>query len=66
MVTSGIRVGSPACTTRGFGTAEFEEVGQMIGAVLEAERIAPGEEPVLSEVKDQVRRLTERFPIYPG
>ncbi len=66
MVTSGIRVGSPACTTRGFGTAEFEEVGQMIGAVLAAERIAPGEEPVLSEVKDQVRRLTERFPIYPG
>ena len=66
MVTSGIRVGSPACTTRGFGTAEFEKVGQMIGAVLEAERIAPGEEPVLSEVKDQVRRLTERFPIYPG
>ena len=66
MVTSGIRVGSPACTTRGFGVAEFEEVGQMIGAVLEAERIAPGEEPVLSEVKDQVRRLTERFPIYPG
>ena len=66
MVTSGIRVGSPACTTRGFGTAEFEEVGQMIGAVLEAERIAPGEEPVLSEVKDEVRRLTERFPIYPG
>ena len=66
MVTSGIRVGSPACTTRGFGMAEFEEVGQMIGAVLEAERIASGEEPVLSEVKDQVRRLTERFPIYPG
>ena len=66
MVTSGIRVGSPACTTRGFGTAEFEEVGQMIGAVLEAERIASGDEPVLSEVKDQVRRLTERFPIYPG
>jgi len=66
MVTSGIRVGSPACTTRGFGVAEFEEVGQMIGAVLEAERIASGEEPVLSEVKDQVRRLTERFPIYPG
>ncbi len=66
MVTSGIRVGSPACTTRGFGTAEFEEVGQMIGAVLEAERIASGEEPVLSEVKEQVRRLTERFPIYAG
>ena len=66
MVTSGIRVGSPACTTRGFGTAEFEEVGQMIGAVLAAERIASGDEPVLSEVKDQVRRLTERFPIYPG
>ena len=66
MVTSGIRVGSPACTTRGFGTAAFEEVGQMIGAVLAAERAAPGEEPVLSEVKDQVRRLTERFPIYPG
>ena len=66
MVTSGIRVGSPACTTRGFGTAEFEEVGQMLGAVLAAERAAPGEEPVLAEVKDQVRRLTERFPIYPG
>ena len=66
MVTSGIRVGSPACTTRGFGAAEFEEVGQMIGAVLAAERAAPGEEPVLAEVKDQVRRLTERFPIYPG
>ena len=66
MVTSGIRLGSPACTTRGFGTPEFEEIGQMIGAVLAAERAAPGEEPVLAEVKDQVRRLTERFPIYPG
>ena len=66
MVTSGIRLGSPACTTRGFGTPEFEEIGQMIGAVLEAERAAPGDEPVLAEVKDQVRRLTERFPIYPG
>ena len=66
MVTSGIRLGSPACTTRGFGTPEFEEIGQMIGAVLAAERAAPGDEPVLTEVKDQVRRLTERFPIYPG
>ncbi len=68
MVTSGIRLGSPAATTRGFGTAEFEEVGHLIASVLESLRgvEAPEEAPVLADVRERVRVLTERFPIYAG
>jgi glycine hydroxymethyltransferase len=66
MVTSGIRVGSPACTTRGFGVAEFKQVGELMAEVLNAvAQSADGKAPLVeASVKDRVRQLTDRFPIY--
>ncbi|HET7718003.1 MAG TPA: serine hydroxymethyltransferase [Bauldia sp.] len=66
MVTSGIRLGTPACTTRGFGIAEFRQVGQFIAEVLDAvAQSADGEAPLTeASVKEKVRALTRRFPIY--
>ncbi|WP_375595662.1 serine hydroxymethyltransferase [Algihabitans albus] len=67
MVTSGIRLGTPAGTTRGFGTAEFVRVGQLIDRVLEGLR-SNGEEAngaLEAEVKAEVKTLCHRFPIYP-
>ena len=66
MVTSGIRVGTPACTTRGFGVAEFKQVGELIAEVLHAvAQSADGKAPLVeASVKDRVRQLTDRFPIY--
>jgi len=66
MVTSGIRLGTPACTTRGFGIAEFQEVGRLIAEVLDAVAQSPdGEAPLVeASVKEKVRALTRRFPIY--
>jgi glycine hydroxymethyltransferase len=65
-VTSGIRLGTPACTTRGFGTAEFKEVGELIIEVLDglAKHGEEGNVRVESAVKRRVRKLTDRFPIY--
>jgi glycine hydroxymethyltransferase len=65
-VTSGIRLGTPACTTRGFGIAEFQEVGRMIGEVLDAvAQSEDGAAPLVeAAVKHKVRTLTDRFPIY--
>ena len=66
-VTSGIRLGSPAATTRGFGQAEFRQVGALIVEVLDGLR-ANGEANAAVEaaVKQKVRALCERFPVYPG
>ncbi len=66
--TSGIRVGSPAGTTRGFGTAEFEEIGDMVADVLEAlrDKGEQGDADVEANVRGRVRALCERFPIYQG
>jgi glycine hydroxymethyltransferase len=66
--TSGIRVGSPAGTTRGFGPAEFREIGHMIADVLEGLRKKGehGDQAVEADVKTRVRALCERFPIYPS
>ena len=66
--TSGIRVGSPAGTTRGFGPAEFREIGHMIADVLEGLRTKGehGDPVVESDVKTRVRALCDRFPIYQG
>ena len=65
-VTSGIRLGTPAATTRGFGIAEFKEVGSLIGEVLDA--VAQSEDGmaplVEASVKNRVRALAGRFPIY--
>ncbi len=65
MVTSGIRLGSPAATTRGFGTAEFREVGSMILEVLDGvAKNADDNRSVESAVRDRVVSLCKRFPIY--
>jgi len=65
-VTSGVRLGSPAATSRGFGEAEFAQVGKMINTVLDG-LSANGEEgnaEVEAKVKAEVLELTGRFPIY--
>jgi glycine hydroxymethyltransferase len=64
--TSGIRVGSPAGTTRGFGTAEFRDIADMVADVLEGLRDngEEGNAAVEAEVKGRVRALCARFPIY--
>jgi glycine hydroxymethyltransferase len=66
--TSGIRVGSPAGTTRGFGVAEFREIGNMIADVLDGLRTngEGGDAAIEADVKARVRALCARFPIYQG
>ena len=66
MVTSGIRLGAPAGTTRGFGVAEFQQVGRMIAEVLDglAQNGAEGNAAVESKVKVEAIDLCKRFPIY--
>jgi glycine hydroxymethyltransferase len=65
-VTSGIRLGTPACTTRGFGIAEFRQVGEMISEVLGVLSQKDVDEDVLIEqaVRERVSALVKRFPIY--
>ena len=59
-VTSGVRLGSPAMTTRGFKEVEAKEVGRLIADVLDK----PQDPANLSKVKEQVNVLTKRFPVY--
>jgi glycine hydroxymethyltransferase len=65
-VTSGIRLGSPACTTRGFAAAEFREVGALIAEVLDvlSQKGAEADNLVEAAVRDKVKSLLGRFPIY--
>jgi glycine hydroxymethyltransferase len=65
-VTSGVRLGTPAATTRGFGVAEFQKVGDLIAEVLEAVAQGDGEAAPEAEasVRAQVEELCARFPIY--
>jgi glycine hydroxymethyltransferase len=66
MITSGIRLGTPACTTRGFGIAEFRKVGELVVETLDG-LAANGEEgnaAVEASVKQRVHELTRRFPVY--
>ena len=66
MVTSGIRIGSPAATSRGFGTAEFAKVGELIVETLDglAANSDAGNGAVEAKVRAEVAELTRRFPIY--
>ena len=67
-VTSGIRLGSPAGTTRGFGTAEYRRIGELIGQVIDG-LAAHGEDAntvIEAGVKSEVLRICRRFPIYCG
>ncbi|MBF0310904.1 MAG: serine hydroxymethyltransferase [Magnetococcales bacterium] len=65
-VTSGIRLGSPAATSRGFGVAEFAQVGRLIVRVVDATSGNPGgDAAVEAEVRMEVAELCHRFPVYP-
>jgi glycine hydroxymethyltransferase len=65
-ITSGIRLGTPACTTRGFGPAEFADIGEMIIEVLDglARNGEEGNARLEQAVRRRVVKLTDRFPIY--
>ncbi len=65
-VTSGIRLGSPAGTTRGFGAAEFREIGRLIVEVLDGLAKNPDDNAAVERsVRARVEALCRRFPIYP-
>ncbi|MCT8999037.1 serine hydroxymethyltransferase [Chelativorans intermedius] len=67
-VTSGIRLGTPAGTTRGFGVAEFGEIGKLIAEVLDGLKAAnsdEGNQAVEEAVRKKVLTLLDRFPLYP-
>ena len=66
-ITSGIRLGSPAGTTRGFGKEEFRKIGQLVLRVLEgvASRGANGDPETEREVRDEALALCRAFPVYP-
>jgi glycine hydroxymethyltransferase len=66
MLSSGVRLGTPACTTRGFGEAEFRTVAKLIGEVVDglATHGEEGNGAVEAKVRREVKDLTARFPIY--
>jgi glycine hydroxymethyltransferase len=65
-VTSGVRLGSPAATTRGFGVGEFRQIGRWIGEVLRGLAAHPNENaPIEARVRAGVGALCEQFPVYP-
>jgi glycine hydroxymethyltransferase len=65
-VTSGLRLGSPAGTTRGFGAAEFREIGSLIKTVLDglSRHGEAGNARIEAEIKERAINLCRRFPIY--
>ena len=67
-VTSGVRLGTPAGTTRGFGTDEFRTIGKLIAEVVDglSKNGADGDATVEQSVRDRVSELCDRFPVYPG
>jgi len=66
-ITSGVRLGTPAGTSRGFGIAEFRQIGEMIAEVLDvlSQKGVEADAAVEASVRDKVKRLISRFPIYP-
>jgi glycine hydroxymethyltransferase len=66
MVTSGVRLGTPAGTTRGFGVAEFRQIGDMIVEVLDvlSQKGSDEDSMVEAAVREKVKALVQRFPIY--
>jgi glycine hydroxymethyltransferase len=67
-VTSGVRLGTPAGTTRGFGEAEFRQIGKWIVEVVDglAANGEDGNSDVEASVKARVEAMCEKFPMYPG
>lgn len=66
-VTSGVRLGSPAATTRGFGVAEFRQIGDWIADVLDGLAVnGDNNSSVEQDVRAKVRSLCDRFPVYQG
>ncbi len=65
-VTSGIRLGTPAATTRGFGPVEFRQVGALISRVLDGLAADHDDNAAVeAAVREEVRTLCRRFPVYP-
>ena len=61
-VTSGLRIGTPAVTTRGMREAEMLEIAGLIARALER----PGDVEALDAIREEVELLCRRFPLYPG
>lgn len=66
-VTSGLRVGTPAGTTRGFGEHEFEDIGEMIADIIDGFKLSNGDNTVIEKVvREKVIEMCRSFPIYPN
>ena len=63
-ITSGIRLGSPACTTRGFKEDEFIIIGNLIADILDSPKINEDNSIIEQKVRGQISHLTNKFPIY--
>lgn len=67
MVTSGVRLGTPVGTTRGFGVEEFKQVGEMISDVLDGLAANCDDNSAAENAaREKVKELCQRFPVYQG